>query len=546
MKIAIYSRKSKFTGKGDSIENQIEMCKDYAYKNFNSTDDNITIYEDEGFSGGNVDRPQFKLMLQEAKNKKFDVLVCYRLDRISRNIADFSTLIEELQESNIAFVSIREQFDTSTPIGRAMMYIASVFAQLERETIAERIRDNMLQLAKSGRWLGGITPTGFESKEVIFIDPSGKERKIFKLTPIAEEIRTVKLIYEKFLELDSLTQLETFCIQNDIKTKNNLDYSRFALRNILNNPVYATADKDTYNYFTNNDYEVYSDLNEFKRDKGIMAYNKTIQKSNTLNKLRDSSEWVIAIGQHPGIIKSKDWIKVQNMIDKNKSKTFRRVKNTESLLSGILRCKDCGSFMRPKMGRVNKDGIKVFYYLCELKEKSKRDKCNVKNIKGNDLDNLVIEEIKKLSYKGSTLSKKVEKDKINISSTQSSLLSEMEELGVSIKNNNSAISNLVTTLSQGKDSSAAKYIINQINELDEKNSKMKERLLDLKSKSDISSLKENNIDLIDDIVAKFADMIDTVDVIGKRNLIRSIVDKVTWDGKDIDIIMFGADSRKKL
>lgn len=545
MKIAIYSRKSKFTGKGDSIENQIEMCKDYSYKHFNSTDDNITIYEDEGFSGGNVDRPQFKLMLKEAKNKKFDVLVCYRLDRISRNIADFSILIEELQESDIAFISIREQFDTSTPIGRAMMYIASVFAQLERETIAERIRDNMLQLAKTGRWLGGITPTGFESKEVTHLDPSGKERKMFKLTPIGEELQTVKLIYSKFLELDSLTQLETFCIQNDIKTKNDIDYSRFSLRNILTNPVYAAADKDIYDYFVDNDYEVYADLNEFTGDKGIMAYNKTIQRKNTSNKVRNSSEWVVAVGQHPPLIKSKDWIRVQDMIDKNKSKTFRKVKNTDSLLSGILRCADCGSFMRPKMGRVNKDGIQVFYYLCELKEKSKREKCDVKNIKGNDLDNLVIEEIKKLSYKGSTLSKKVGKDKINISSTQSSLLSEMEGLEVSIRNNDKSISNLVSTLSQGKDSSAAKYIIDQINELDVKNSKMKERLLDLKEKSDINSLRENNIDLIDDIVAKFADMIDTVDVIGKRNLIRSIVDKITWDGKDIDIVMFGAGSRKK-
>ncbi len=545
MKIAIYSRKSKFTGKGDSIENQIQLCREYAYKHFNSSDDDIIIYEDEGFSGGNVDRPQFKLMMKDAKAKKFDTLVCYRLDRISRNIADFSTLIEDLQENNISFVSIREQFDTSTPMGRAMMFIASVFAQLERETIAERIRDNMMQLAKTGRWLGGVTPTGFDSKEVIYLDPSGKERKIFKLTPIPKEIQTIRLIYSKFLELDSLTQLETFCIQNGIKTKNDIYYSRFTLRNILANPVYAAADKDTYDYFTLNDYEVYTDLNEFTGKKGIMAYNKTIQKKNTSNKLRDSSEWIIAVGKHPGIIKGKDWVRVQNMIEKNKSKTFRKVKNSESLLSGILRCGNCDSFMRPKMGRVNKDGVQAFYYICELKEKSKREKCNMKNIKGNDLDNLVIEEIKKLSYKDSILSKKLENDNINISDSQSSLTSQIEELKANIENNDRAISNLVNSLSEGKDSGASKYIINQINELDAKNSKLKERLLDLKEKSDANIIKENNINLIDDIVERFADMIDTASVIEKRNLIRSIVDKVIWDGKDIDIIMFGASSRKK-
>ncbi|GMG96216.1 recombinase family protein [Tepidimicrobium xylanilyticum] len=544
MKIAIYSRKSKFTGKGESIDNQIEMCKEYANKHFNNIEEFI-IYEDEGFSGGNIDRPQFKLMMKDAKSKKFNVLVCYRLDRISRNIADFSSLIEELQKNDISFVSIREQFDTSTPMGRAMMYIASVFAQLERETIAERIRDNMLQLAKTGRWLGGITPTGFDSEEMIFIDSSGKEKKLFKLSPIKEEIKIVKLIYKKFLELDSLTQLETFCIQNNIKTKNGINYSRFALRNILTNPVYATADEDTYNYFIDNGYEVYSDESKFNGTKGIMAYNKTIQRKNTSNKLRDPSEWIIAVGKHPGIIKGKEWVKVQNMIERNRSKSFRKVKNSESLLSGILRCGNCGSFMRPKLGRVNKDGIQVFYYICELKEKSKREKCNMKNVKGNDLDQLVIDEIKKLSYEGSSLSKKIEKDRINIISTKNTLNAEIRDIKTKIENNQKAIANLVNTLADGQESNASKYIIEQINELDEENSRLKEKLLELEEKAESNNLKEDNIEIINDVIAKFADMIDNANVIQKRNLIRSVVDKITWNGENIDIVMFGADSRKK-
>lgn len=545
MKIAIYSRKSKFTGKGDSIENQIQLCKEYIHKYFNIEDNDILIYEDEGFSGGTTDRPQFKLMMKDAKNKKFDVLVCYRLDRISRNIADFSSLIEELQKNDISFVSIREQFDTSTPMGRAMMYIASVFAQLERETIAERIRDNMIQLAKTGRWLGGITPTGFDSEEIIYMDPSGKERKLFKLSPIKDEIKIVKLLYKKFLELDSLTQLETYCIQNNIKTKNDIYYSRFTLKNILTNPVYATADEDTYNYFINNGYEVYSDIREFSGNKGIMAYNKTIQKKNTSNKLRDPSEWIIAVGKHPGIIKGKDWVKVQNMIERNRSKTFRKVKNTESLLSGILRCANCGSFMRPKLGRVNKDGVQTFYYICELKEKSKREKCNVKNVKGNDLDQLVIDEIKKLSYEGSSLSKKIEKDRVSISTTKNSLSAEIKDIKAKIENNDKAIANLVNSLAESQESNASKYIIEQINELDKENSNLKEKLLELEVKAESNDLKEDNIEIINEIMTKFADMIDNANVIQKRSLIRSVIDKITWDGENINIVMFGADSRKK-
>ena len=153
MKAAIYSRKSKFTGKGDSIENQIQLCMDYS-KSIGIKE--FLVYEDEGFSGGNIDRPQFKKMMQDAKDKKFDCLVCYRLDRISRNVSDFSTLIEKLNKLEISFISIKEQFDTSTPMGRAMMFISSVFAQLERETIAERIKDNMYSRVSTGKELTAL------------------------------------------------------------------------------------------------------------------------------------------------------------------------------------------------------------------------------------------------------------------------------------------------------------------------------------------------------------------------------------------------------
>ena len=166
MKFFIYSRKSVYTGKGESIENQVEMCKQYIYTKFpNTINANIFVYEDEGFSAKNIDRPQFQKMLQDIPMQKPNFLVCYRLDRISRNVSDFSSLIEGLNDWGISFVCIKEEFDTSKPMGKAMMYIASVFAQLERETIAERVRDNMLMLARTGRWLGGTTPTGYRSKK---------------------------------------------------------------------------------------------------------------------------------------------------------------------------------------------------------------------------------------------------------------------------------------------------------------------------------------------------------------------------------------------
>ena len=150
--IAIYSRKSRFTGKGESIGNQVELCKEYVRAHFGDAAlDRIIVYEDEGYSGGNLNRPDFKKMMEDAGKRRFKAIIVYRLDRISRNVSDFSSLIEDLNSYNISFICIKEEFDTSKPMGKAMMYIASVFAQLERETIAERVRDNMLMLARTGR-----------------------------------------------------------------------------------------------------------------------------------------------------------------------------------------------------------------------------------------------------------------------------------------------------------------------------------------------------------------------------------------------------------
>ena len=129
----IYSRKSKFTGKGESIANQVEMCRAYIRMSFGEqAAENAVLFEDEGFSGGNLARPRFQEMMRTVRREKYRAVVVYRLDRISRNIGDFANLIKELESYQVDFISVKEQFDTSSPMGRAMMYISSVFSQLER------------------------------------------------------------------------------------------------------------------------------------------------------------------------------------------------------------------------------------------------------------------------------------------------------------------------------------------------------------------------------------------------------------------------------
>ncbi|MCL2350674.1 MAG: recombinase family protein [Defluviitaleaceae bacterium] len=375
--IAIYSRKSKFTGRGESIENQIEMCRQYIKIHYpQASGDDILIYEDEGFSGGNTHRPRFSQMLIDAKTMGFSAIVCYRLDRVSRNINDFAKLIQDLDELGICFVSIKEQFDTKSPMGRAMMYISSVFSQLERETIAERIRDNMHEMAKTGRWLGGIAPTGYAS------------RGEHKLEVVEAEANIVKTIFSLFLTTDSLTRVEQFLKEDGRKTKNGKPFTRFAIRNILTNPVYASADEAAFEYFDQNKANMFAGKENFCGKFGIMAYGRTLQKAGQTHKLRPISEWVVAIGKHEPLICGADWVLAQEKLAQNSAKAPRKPRSQTAMLSGLLYC-SCGSHMRAKTNRQKQ------YYLCAKKEKTRRQDCNMKNIDGGILDKTLAREVLK-------------------------------------------------------------------------------------------------------------------------------------------------------
>lgn len=538
-RFAVYSRKSRFTGKGESIENQIELCRRYIYLNYpNASEKNIFIYEDEGFSGGNTDRPQFKKMMYDASEKKFNVLICYRLDRISRNIGDFAKLIDRLGELGISFESIKEKFDTDSSLGRAMMYIASVFSQLERETIAERIRDNMHELAKTGRWLGGNTPTGYRSVQVQTITVDGKKRSSCMLKIEESEMTAVKKIFEKFLESESLTAVETYMIQNHIKTRKGKDFSRFSIKGILRNPVYMIADSDAWEYLSVLGAEIFAEKSDFDGNCGVMAYNKTLQKKGKTNKIRDIKEWIITAGRHKGVVSGKEWKQVQECLERNSVKAYRKPKNNTALLSGLLYCGDCGHYMRPKIyNSFYKDGEKKFSYLCEMKEKSRRSQCSVSNPAGNELDAEVIKEISKLEEDKKELYYILNKAKKTFSDGRGSN-TEIEELNEGLNVNNRKIASLVENLTELEKTVADKYIIKKIEELHKENELLKKRLYELIKTSE--NKKSVDVNYITDTLTVWESVIKLIEVRERREAVRTIVDKIIWDGESAHIYFAGA------
>ncbi len=541
--IVIYSRKSRFTGKGESIENQIEMCRQYIQLHFGEkAADAVLVYEDEGFSGGTLERPQFKKMMEDAKEKEFHAIVVYRLDRISRNIGDFAKLIEKLNKMKIDFISIKEQFDTSSPMGRAMMYISSVFSQLERETIAERIRDNMHELSKTGRWLGGVPPTGYQSESVSSITIDGKVKKACKLKAIPEEISLVKLIYDKFLETGSLTKTETFLLQNGYTTKNGNQFTRFAIKGLLSNPVYMIADEFAYNYLKEKNVDLFSDKSEFDGVHGIMCYNRTLQQPGKANQIKPMEEWIVSVGKHEGAIDGTAWIKVQRLLERNRSKSYRKPRSHVALLSGLLICGNCGNYMRPKASqRTNSKGELIYTYLCHTKEHSKSQVCCMKNCNGNILDANIIEQLKSLSEDGSEFFRQLERSKRDLMGNKEEYDSEITQIKLKIAENNDEIKGLVSALGKASGTSAEDYIMQQIDELHQKGESLKRRLTELEELTSSHALSDIEFDLLAQMLATFKNTVDKMTVEQKRTAIRTIVKQIIWDGKDAHVVLFGSD-----
>lgn len=532
---AIYSRKSKFTGKGESIENQIQLCTNYG-KSLGI--DKFLIYEDEGFSGGTTDRPQFQKMLKDAKSKKFNFLICYRLDRISRNIADFSTLINKLQELNIDFISIREQFDTSTPMGRAMMYIASVFAQLERETIAERVRDNMLELAKSGRWLGGQTPLGFKSEKVSYFDAEFKEKSMYKLTPVENELKIVKLIYSKYLNLKSLRKVNQYLLENNIKTKSGADWNVRSISNLLSNPTYVKADASVFSYLNKKGILTIGAPDGLH---GILTYNK---KKGT-GQYRETSEWIAAVAKHEGIIEATKWIEIQKTLKINRSKAPKLGKTHNALLTGILRCGKCGSNMTVIHGGKDKNGKKIYYYSCAMKINSRGIRCDNGNIRVDKIEQATINRLKEITKDDNILIEELKSLKDEISSTSDLLGSETISKNIDeIKN---SISNLVKKLAENKNSSASKYIITEIENKENELNELRSKLNNINEKYQKKYNIDVNLDLIIESLNEFSKTIELVDIDYKKYLISSVVDKITWNSSTghIDIKLWRGAKKNK-
>lgn len=533
--VAIYARKSKETDQGESVINQVKLCKEYAQTFFENKPIRYLIYADEGFSAKDTDRPEYQKMIHAAKLQKFNTLVCYRLDRISRSISDFANIIDLLEKHNISFVSIRERFDTSTPMGRAMMYISSVFAQLERETIGERIRDNFLKLARTGRWLGGKPPTGYKGRPVEYLDDNMKKKKMQQLAPIPKELELVKMIYAKYMQLNSLNQLLGWTLENKIKSKNDKDFDMKSLKIILTNTVYVKADEAMYEWLQGEGIDIASNQEAFNGKYGLFIYNKYINRKNKFPLIREKNEWIAAVGKHTGIISSFDWIRVQEMLNKNSAKAPRTDTGKHGLITSLLRC-SCGSNMRITFKHVNGE-VRHYYYKCRMKETSRGSRCDTKNLNGAEADELVVREIQKIAANQGHLYNQLVNKNHALQQSSKHSIKERDRLERELVEYKSTIQGLTLQLSHYQGSTAAKYIVNQIEELDQRIVDT-HYLLSLLENQRITTLQEKQyLEVFNTMIKQFNDEFNKLDLTSQRKLLKEVVKEISWDGANLKVFL---------
>lgn len=409
----IYARQSVDKKDSISIETQIELCfkevePGEAYK----------VYSDKGYSGSNLNRPAFQELIKDVKNGTIKRIIVYRLDRMSRSLLDFTNLINMLDMYEASFVSTQEKFDTATPMGRAMLNITMVFAQLERETIQRRITDNYYSRGEKGMYLGGPPPIGFDKAE-----KTVNNKKIKELVRNAKESDMVSAMFEWFIyEGLSLGKISNRLNRQKLFTKNNKNWSSGRVGMVLRNPIYVNADMDVYNYYKSKGCDITNSPEEFMGVKGCLLYGK--RNANT-RKYSTFDKHKLSLAPNEGFIASDLFLKCQRKLDSNTAINNKQW-GTKSWLTGIMKCSECGRSLQAKDSISCKQGVKVTtsYWHCTGAIEHNGCECHKNLGKVSEVEGIVFEKIKYVVEQYKTVRVKTIQ---NVSRERESIRAKIEE-----------------------------------------------------------------------------------------------------------------------
>lgn len=312
----------------DSLPMQRQELINYAKYALNIEE--VEIFEDAGYSAKNTDRPKYQQMMQGIRAGEFTHVLVWKIDRVSRNLKDFSEMYEELKDYGVTFVSKNEQFDTSTAMGEAMLKIILVFAELERKLTAERVFATMLSRAEKGLWNGARMPLGYvwsDEKKFPVVD--------------AEEAKVVQYIYDLYDKMATTIKVAVVLNEENIPTKRGGKWTAKTVRDILRNPFY------------------------------IGTYRYNLRQQGGSRRLKNKDEWIVIEDNHPGIISKEQHHRVNEMLTKNYKGVgaIQRANVHTHIFSKLLYCQKCGALLTSGLDTARKDGYRPSRYTCSTNQK---------------------------------------------------------------------------------------------------------------------------------------------------------------------------------
>ena len=351
LRCAVYTRKSSEEGL-DQEYNSIDAQRDagHAYIASQRAEGWTAVaaeYDDPGYSGGNMERPALKRLMADIEAGRINVVVIYKIDRLTRSLADFSKMVEVFERHGVSFVSVTQQFNTTTSMGRLMLNVLLSFAQFEREVTGERIRDKIAASKRKGMWMGGVPPIGYDVKNR-------------RLVPNEAETKTVRHIFTRFVELGSSTHLVKELRLDGVTSK-----------------AWTTQDGRTRRGVPIDKSLIYKVLNN-RAYRGEIAH---------------KGAWYQ--GEHPPIISAKLWDDVHAILETNGRVRANHTRaTTEFMLKGIVFGED-GRALSPSQS-TKKSGRRYRYYVHQREVKEFAGASGLPRIVAADLESAVLEQLRGL------------------------------------------------------------------------------------------------------------------------------------------------------
>ena len=504
-KVAIYCRVSttEQAEEGYSIDEQNIKIREYCEREGHEI---YNLYEDRGISGKNItNRPGIKQLLQDATENKFDLVIVWKLNRISRKLLDILNIVELLNKHNIAFRSLTENFETETPSGKLQLNIMGAIGEFERETIAENVKMGLLARAKEGRWNGGVV-LGYDLVE---LNNEGKKRKNTVLKINEKEANTVRRIFELYSQGHGYKAVVNRVNKEGHKTKRNGEFAVSTVKEILQNPVYIGKIR----------YNVRQDWSKKRR--------------NNIN-----PNPILSDGIHEPIIDVETWNKVQ-VILKERSKKHNKVYDCEFPLTGILKCPVCGAGMTINRSTAKrKDGTRRIneYYSCGNWKNKGTAVCNSNSIRVEVADEYVLNKIMELINDESILRKVIDNINNNKSTKLKPILEQLEQINKDIEKLIDKKSKNIELFEDGiLDKSELSTRVKSINDDIEK---LKYREQELKQDLQLAEGDPIPFEIVNEVMQRFKEVFFEMSTSQQRKqLIHLLVSKITINKeREIDSI----------